>query len=221
MDARPAVELTNLYLTSDRGEPVFENLEFRLEEQRAALVVGPAGSGKSSLIDLLLGRRAPDSGSVELFGECIDSRRTRHLNKMRRKIGGVGGIFRLIPSLTVAQNIAFPMIIAGVRRRLRRERLRAVLAEFSLLKQADVYPDALTRVEDLLAQFARASAASQSLLVADEPLAGLDPKTHERVLDHLIKVTAAGRSMLILSSGMPEGQLPNADSYRIEAGRLQ
>jgi len=214
------VELSNVYLSSDRGEEVFSNLNFKLAVGQSAVITGAAGSGKSSFIELLVGRRATDSGSVEVFGECVNPRRKRQLNRMRRKIGGLGGLYGLIPSYTVAQNVAFPLVINGQRRKVQRERLMKVLAEFSLLKRSRVFPDSLTRVERTLVQFARATIASQPLLLVDEPLAGLDAATYERLQEHLVNISVSGRSMIMVTSDKPIKRLPNSDYYKIQGGAL-
>lgn len=221
MSEKAVVQLDNVYLTSDRGETIFRNLDFRLDSSQSAVVVGPAGSGKTCLIELLVGRRSADEGSVEVFGYNVRPRYRRRLCRIRRKIGGVGGIYSLVPSYTVAQNVAFPLVLNGERRRVRRERLMKTLAEFSLLKQAGEYPVDLTRVEYTMAQFARAAIANQPLLLVDEPLAGLDAKTYDRLFEYLLKVSASGRSMIIVTSDQPARELPNSKVYQISEGRLQ
>ncbi|MEW5995178.1 MAG: ATP-binding cassette domain-containing protein [Candidatus Zixiibacteriota bacterium] len=214
------VELSNVFLTSDRGEEVFEDLCFKLNTRRSAVITGPAGSGKTTLVELLIGRRWAQSGFVEVMGEVLKPGQSKAVRRVRRRIGGVGGIFGLMPSLTVAENIIFPLILSGERRKVRRERLLKVLGEFSLLKQGAEYPNSLTRVERTLVQFARASIAHQPLMVIDEPLAGLDRKTYQRILDYLVSASLAGRSMIILASDDLEEQLPNTDYYQIAGGKL-
>jgi len=125
-----------------------------------------------------------------------------------------------MPSLTVAENITFPLVLSGERRKVQRERLLKMLTEFSLLKQAGEYPRSLTRVENTLVQLARASVAHQPLILIDEPLAGLDRKTYQRIFEYLISVSLSGRSMIILSSDTLPQQLPNADYYQIVDGAL-
>jgi putative ABC transport system ATP-binding protein len=215
------IELSNVYLKSDRGADLFRDLNFKLESGRSAVIQGPPGSGKTSLIDLMLGRRFADKGAVELFGNLIRKRRARQTNRIRRKIGGVGGPFELMPSLSVAENIVFPLVLAGERKRIQRERLLKMLSEFSLLKQAGERPDKLTRVEKTLAQFARASIANQPLLIIDEPSAGLDSKTFARISEYLVNVSLSGRSMIILTSEALEEKLPNCSYHRIQAGAIK
>ena len=103
-DKRLVIELNNVFMRSDRGDQLFKDLNFQLEAGRTAVITGAAGSGKSSFIDLLIGERIPDEGSVMVAGEYL-KRRRRIIRKVRRKIGGVGGTFSLVPSFTVAENI--------------------------------------------------------------------------------------------------------------------
>jgi ABC-type multidrug transport system ATPase subunit len=220
MSSENIVEFNNVYMTSDRGEPIFADVGLTLAAGRSVVISGPAGSGKTTLVEMLLGLRFPDSGSVELFGQCLRPRKGRLLKRIRRRIGGVGGVYDLVPSLTVAENVMFPLVLAAERKKVRRERLMKVLSEFKLLKQASLYPRQLTRVEYTLAQFARASIANQPLLIIDEPSAGLDPATYERVFEYLVRVSVSGRSMIILTSHTEKSGLPQCDYWQIKDGRL-
>jgi len=214
------VEINNLFLKSDRGAQIFKNLNFKLSSGRSAVIQGPAGSGKSSLVELFIGLRRPESGSIELFGESIGRLGEMRINRFRRKIGGVGGLFELIPSYTVAENIAFPLILAGEQSKTRKELLLKMLTEFSLIKQAGTYPRRLTRVERTLVQFARASIANQPLIIIDEPAAGLDSSTAGRIHEFLVKQSFSGRSMIILTSEKTTAISPNSDYYQLKAGEL-
>jgi putative ABC transport system ATP-binding protein len=214
----PLVELENVSARTDRGEEIFGSLNFSLLPGRSAVIVGGAGTGKTTMVELLLGLHVPVGGTIKLFGESISKRSA--VRKVRRKIGGVGGPFSLISTLTVEENILMPLIISGERSSLQRERLSRLLAEFDLLKQAQQYPSSLTRVEYTLVQIARASIASQPLMLIDEPSAGLDHKTYLHVLEYLHKASLFGRSMLIMASDKPPLEIPNSSCYTIANGRL-
>jgi ABC-type ATPase involved in cell division len=216
----PLVELYNVTVKNDRGDVVFRELNFVLQHGRSVVIMGSAGSGKTILAEVLIGRRFADSGIVKLFGNEIKPGKKRLIRKLRRQIGGVGGLFGLAPTLTVAENICLPMVITGERKRIQQERLRKMLTEFSLLKQAALYPDRLTRVENSLVQFARAAVAGQDLIIVDEPSAGLDHKTFERVYEYLVRVSVSGSSMVILTSDEMSQKLPNTDYLEIAAGAL-
>ncbi len=215
------VEMGNIYLDSGKGEEIFRNLNFSLKSGRTAIITGGSGSGKTSFVELIVGRKFVKSGSVEVFGENIISGRKRIINKVRRLIGGVGGIFELIPSFTISQNIAFPVIVTAKSNKYRYERTLKMLTEFSLINRAGDYPSDLTRVQKALVQYARASVANQPLIIIDEPSAGLDHSTSERIFKYLQDVSMSGLSMIILCSEKISYELPNSDYYEIKNGTLE
>jgi ABC-type lipoprotein export system ATPase subunit len=217
----PVVELRNVSLRSDRGQILFRDLDFTLERGESAIIYGGSGSGKTLLAEMLLGLRFPEDGTVTVLGQEIRRRRKRRIRRVRGRIGGVGGPFELVPSLTVAENITLPMVIHAERKKIQRDRLLKMLSEFSLLKLAGKYPRHLTRVENTLVQFARAFAANQPLVIIDEPSAGLDPASYERVFEYLVKVCLSGRSLLMLVSQEPPGKLPNSRDWRLVNGVLE
>jgi ABC-type ATPase involved in cell division len=217
----PVIQLENVTLRTDRGDVLFRDFNFEVASGDSAVIRGGAGSGKTLLTELLIGLRKPERGVVRMFGMDLKKRRRRTLRLVRRRIGGVGGPFGLIPSLTVAENITLPLVIAAERKKVQRERLLRMLSEFSLLKLAGKYPNHLTRVENTLVQFARAAIANQSLIILDEPSAGLDPASYQRVFDFLIRQGLSGRSILILASQDPPGKIPNCREYRLGNGVLE
>lgn len=214
------VHLSDIQIRTKRGEELFSGLNFTLQAERSAVIIGGAGSGKTTITELLIGMQRPISGTIELFGEQFQQPSRRQIRRIRRKIGGVGGPFGLVPSLTVAENIQMPLIIAGERSEHQKERMLKLLGEFSLLNHAVQYPASLTRVEHMLVQIARASIAYQPLMIIDEPSAGLDSRTYARVFDHLIQASRSGRSLIILTSEKPPMEIPNCDHYTIEKGML-
>lgn len=221
MSGKQIINLDNVYLKSSRGNALFENLSFQLESGRTAIITGAAGSGKSLFAKLLIGTKFTESGSVTVFDKILRKNGQGDITRIRKKIGGVGGMFTLIPHFTVAENILFPLILAGERKSVRKDKLFKILSEFSLLKQAGEYPHTLTRVEQTLVQFARGSIADQPLLLVDEPAAGLDKSTYQRIFDFLIKASLSGRSLIILSSDRPECNIPESVFYRLEGGVLK
>ena len=220
MSDKTVIELSNVYLKTDRGNDLFMDLNFSLKSGESAIIYGAAGSGKSVLVELLIGKRFADSGSVEVFGNIVKKRKKRIIRSIRKKVGGVGGIFSLVPTFTVAENITYPLILAGESKKVIKDRLMKMLTEFSLLKQASEYPDKLTRVEKMLVQFARANVAHQPLIIIDEPLAGLDHKTYDRIYEYMGKLALSGLSLLIVSSLELKSDLPNTRSFQLVNGVL-
>lgn len=220
LERRTLLELRQVYLRSDRGETVFGDLNFRLDSGQSTIIVGPAGSGKSMFADLLLGYRFPLRGVIELFGETTQPGKNRVWKRVRRKIGGVGGRFALVPTLTIEENIALPLIIAGDRSMPVHARVSRCLTEYGITKLARQYPDSLARVENTLVQLARASVANQPLILIDEPAAGLDVRTYELVCDHLIRLSVSGRALLLLVSELPPREIVGSQVYHLRDGAL-
>lgn len=221
MSDKTVVELQNVDLSYRRSGEILRNLGLSVDAGGTAVISGGPGSGKSSIAELLVGLKFPRSGSVEVFGEQLRPGRRRALDRVRRKVGGVGGIFGLMPSYTVAENITYPLVVNGASKRFCKERLFKMLTEFSLLKKAGDYPHTLTRVEMTLVQLARASVAEQPLLLIDEPMAGLDQTTARRVFEYLYKASVSGRTMILLVSDRPSEALPNSTYYELKGGTLQ
>ncbi len=217
----PVVELTDIQVKQDRGGYLYRGLKLTIESGRSAVIIGPSGSGKSWLVDMLIGLRRPDQGQIAVLGRSLVPLKRRVVREIRRQIGGVGGPFGLVPSLSVAENITLPLILNAERIEVQQERLFRMLSEFSLLKLANKYPQHLTRVETTLVQFARAAVADQPLIIIDEPAAGLDQDSYKRVFEFLIKMALTGSSMLILASQPPPAELPNSHTYHLNNGALE
>ncbi|MEW5795820.1 MAG: ATP-binding cassette domain-containing protein [Candidatus Zixiibacteriota bacterium] len=217
----PVVELTNIHQRVERGGFLFRGLNLKLESGCSAVIAGASGSGKTTLVEMMLGLRTPEQGQVLMFGQSLFPLRRRIVRQVRRQIGGVGGPFGLVPTLTVAENITLPLVLNGEHKRAQQERLFRMLSEFSLLKLAAKYPRHLTRVETMLVQFARAAIADQPLILVDEPSAGLDSTSYQRVIESLVKVALSGSSMLILASQPPPGEIPHSRTYFLRNGVLE
>jgi putative ABC transport system ATP-binding protein len=217
----PVVQLTDIHVKQDRGGYLYRGLKLTIESGRSAVIIGPSGSGKSWLVEMLLGLRKPDQGQLSVLGQSLVPLKRRIVREVRRQIGGVGGPFGLVPSLSVAENITLPLVLNGERKEVQQERLFRMLSEFSLLKLANKHPQHLTRVETSLVQFARAAVADQPLIIIDEPSAGLDQPSFQRVTEFLVKVALSGSSMLILASQPPPGEMPNSHTYYLRNGVLE
>ncbi len=215
------VELVDISMANPAGVRLFEQLNFSLKPGQAAVLVGSTGDGKTSLVRLLIGNIKPDSGTVLVFGEKINRIRERRINRIRRQIGGVGGIFRPISYQTVFENMSHPLILNGVKSGLRKKKIRMVLDQFYLAGRIWSRASQLSQGEKILLMLARAVVANQPLLLIDEPLAGLSPEMFERVSAGLVKLSLAGHSMIILTSGTTVPKLPNAEEYSLKSGRLQ
>ena len=215
------VELVDITLTGNSGETVFDGLNFGLLSGQSALIVGPTGSGKTSLAEIMVGARRVDAGTVLVFDTMLNPNRVTALAEIRRRIGGVGGIFDLISYQTVSENLTHPLVIRGGRAAARRATVEKIMGDYGISSHRREMAYNLPRGERVLVMLARAVIANQPLVILDEPLAGLDAERAGQVHDRLQRLALAGHSLVILTSGGYEFDLPETNTYHIVNGRLE
>lgn len=153
-------------------------------------IAGPSGSGKSTLLHLLAGLDTPTAGTITIRGTDIASLGGREQTRFRRdNIGMVFQRFHLLPALTARENVALPLVQAGIKRRKRRKRANELLAAVGLADRESHRPGALSGGEQQRVAIARALAADPAVVIADEPTGELDRDTGEQVLDLLTDIS--------------------------------
>lgn len=163
-------------------------------------VVGPSGSGKSTLLNLLAGFDTPTGGRV-LAGET-DLGRLTEAQRADFRLAHYGFVFQnhnLVTMLTAQENVEFPLSLAGVPPRERRERARALLAQVGLERRAAHLPHQLSGGEAQRVALARALVHEPAVLLADEPTGNLDSASGERVLELLLGPARAGRTVVLIT----------------------
>ena len=181
------VEMHNVHKTYHLGQHVVHALQgVDLTVQRGELLAltGPSGSGKSTILNLCGLIDTPDSGEIVLDGRSVTGQDENQRTLMRRDaMGFVFQSFNLVPVMTVAENVDYPLFIAGVPAAERRERVAAQLAAVGLQDHAQHRPDALSGGQRQRVAIARALVKRPRLVIADEPTASLDSHTADQVLD--------------------------------------
>jgi putative ABC transport system ATP-binding protein len=166
-------------------------------------ITGESGVGKSTLLNLIAGLEVPDTGTVELDGAGVTALDDTERTLLRRdRIGFVFQAFHLLPHLTVAQNVALPLSLAGTGRQQAAARVGDLLAAVGLADAAGSYPRELSGGEMQRAAIARALVHRPQLLLADEPTGNLDPETARSILALLREQVknAAGAGILVTHS---------------------
>lgn len=178
-----AVALKDVSLNIDRGEFVF--------------VVGSSGSGKSTFIKMLLKEVDPTSGTLIIDDMDITSLKRKEVPYLRRKVGVVFQDFRLLPSKTVYENVAFAMQIVEAPQKLIRRTVPQVLALVGLAKKARAYPSQLSGGEQQRVALARAIINKPPILLADEPTGNLDPETAWEIMELLQDINSRGTTVVM------------------------
>ncbi len=183
----PVVELRGVHKTYRLGEHVIRALQgVDLSVQRGELLAltGPSGSGKSTILNLAGLIDTPDSGDIVLNGQTVNALNEEARTLLRRdSLGFVFQSFNLVPVMTVAENVDYPLFIAGVAPAERKERVAAQLAAVGLQEHGHHRPDALSGGQRQRVAIARALVKRPRLVIADEPTASLDSHTADQVLD--------------------------------------
>lgn len=168
------------------AQTVLSDISFSMESGERVALMGPSGSGKSTLLNCLSGIDRPDQGEILLENQSLVSMTENQLCQVRReRISTIFQFFHLLPTLSVRENIAFPMQLLGIAENERHERMEQLVGEVQLHHRADAFPDELSGGECQRVAIARALSTRPALILADEPTGNLDSKTGDTILELL------------------------------------
>lgn len=176
------------YTSRNNKVRAVDNVDLEIEQGEIFGVVGYSGAGKSTLIRMFNGLELPTEGSVEVDNLLISQIRGGKLRKARQQIGMIFQHFNLLWSRTVAENIAFPLEIAGVRGEKRRFRVNELIRLVGLEGKENAYPAELSGGQKQRVGIARALANNPKVLLCDEATSALDPQTTDEVLELLLDI---------------------------------
>ncbi|MEH0423411.1 ABC transporter ATP-binding protein [Streptomyces sp. B21-083] len=181
--------------------PALRGASVALRAGEILAVTGPSGSGKSTLLHCLAGIVRPDTGTVEYAGERLDTLPERRLSELRRTEFGVVFQFgQLIPELTVIDNVALPLLLAGTTRAAAHERAGEWLERFGVLGQRLLRPGELSGGQAQRASLARALVTGPKVVFADEPTGALDSLAGEQVMAALTHTAReSGTAVLLIT----------------------
>ena len=177
--------------------PALDQVSLEIEKGDFVFLVGASGSGKSSLMRLMLREDIPNSGSVHVLGENLVGLPARRVPFFRRKLGVVFQDFRLLPNKTVAQNVAFSLEVIGKSQGFIQEAVPDVLGLVGLAEKADRLPSELSGGEQQRVALARAIVNKPAILLADEPTGNLDPTTSEGIMALIHSINLAGTTVVM------------------------
>ena len=204
-----------------RERMVLDHLDLTVGGGEYVAIVGESGSGKSTLLNLIAGLDRPDAGSVVIDGVDIaalgDTARTL---TRRSKLGFVFQAFHILPHLTVAQNVALPLVLLGVAPEPRERRAADLLAEVGLAGREASMPRELSGGELQRVAVARSLVHQPALVLADEPTGNLDPDTASVVLQLLAREIRSRHAAGVLVTHSEVAAATADRTYRLDHGRL-
>ena len=192
--------VSKIYRVGEVDVSALKAVDLKVARGEFTAIAGPSGSGKSTLLNILSGLDTPSAGRVSLAGTPISEMGGRALSDFRRDhIGFIFQAYNLIPVLTVLENIEYVMLLQGVSRRVRRERVQEMLSTVGLEGMEDRRPPQLSGGQQQRVAVARAMVSGPDLILADEPTANLDSETGAALLD-LMRELNECRGMTFLFS---------------------
>ena len=177
--------------------PALDQVSLEIDKGEFVFLVGSSGSGKSSLMRLMLREDVPNSGSVHVLGENLVGLPARRVPFFRRKLGVVFQDFRLLPNKTVSENVAFSLQVIGKSEGFIQQAVPDVLGMVGLAEKADLLPNELSGGEQQRVALARAIVNKPAILLADEPTGNLDPTTSEGIMSLLNSINLAGTTVVM------------------------
>jgi putative ABC transport system ATP-binding protein len=189
----------NYYLGKQVIE-VLKGISFDILKNEYVALMGPSGSGKSTLMNILGCLDTPTNGTYILNGHDVSSMADNDLADVRNKeIGFVFQQFNLLPRLTAAENVALPLVYAGVPRKQRMEKALEVLSRVNLADRSHHKPNEMSGGQNQRVAIARALVNDPSIILADEPTGNLDSKTSHEIMEIFSKIHAGGNTVILVT----------------------
>ncbi len=192
------IELTHASKQYKNGVNALNDISLKIDQGEFVYIIGPTGSGKSTLIKLLDGEEVPSSGTVNVVGINIGKLRHSKVPLYRRNIGVVFQDFRLLPSKTVFENISYALEVISMKKAVIRHRVRQVMNLVGLDDKGSSFPKELSGGQQQRVAIARAIANKPKVLIADEPTGNLDPAMSDEIMALLEKINREEHTTILM-----------------------
>ena len=194
---RVTVALLDVGKTYPNGRQALIDVDLVIPDGDFVFLVGPSGAGKSTLTKLLIRDELPTTGTVFVAGKDVTRLKRRDVPRLRRQIGTVFQDFKLLPTKTVRENVAFALEVTGTPGPQIRPAVSRVLELVGLTAQADQLPAQLSGGEQQRTAIARALVHDPRIIIADEPTGNLDPLISWEIIQLLLRINELGTTVLM------------------------
>jgi putative ABC transport system ATP-binding protein len=193
-------DIRKTYYMGAQSLEVLKGINLDIYKNEYVALMGPSGSGKSTLMNILGCLDSPTSGRYVLNGSDVSQMEDTDLAQIRNKeIGFVFQQFNLLPRLTAAENVALPLVYAGLPKKIRHQMALEVLASVGLAERSHHKPNEMSGGQIQRVAVARALINKPSIILADEPTGNLDSKTSKEIMDLFDKIQEAGNTVVLVT----------------------
>ncbi|MEG2720831.1 MAG: cell division ATP-binding protein FtsE [Oscillospiraceae bacterium] len=193
------IEFKNVSKTYDNGTQALKNVNIKINDGEFVFIVGSSGAGKSTFLKIIMREQVPNSGSVSINGFNLNEIKKKDIPKFRRTMGIVFQDFRLIPTMSVFDNVAFAMRVIGTKEKEIRKRVPYILSLVGLTSKARHLPTQLSGGEQQRVALARALVNNAGIIIADEPTGNIDPEMSYEIVDLLNHINANGTTVVMVT----------------------
>lgn len=191
------IEMHDVWKTYADGTIAVRGINLKIDPTEFVYVVGPSGAGKSTFMKMIYREERPTKGTIFVNGFNLGKLKARKIPYVRRNIGVIFQDFRLLPKLTVAENIAFALEVIEAPKKLIRRRTQEVLELVRLSDKGASYPNQLSGGEQQRVSIARAIVNNPAVIIADEPTGNLDPDTSWGIMKLLDEINYRGSTIIM------------------------
>ncbi|MFE5324088.1 cell division ATP-binding protein FtsE [Paenibacillus sp. NPDC056579] len=191
------IEMHDVWKTYPDGSPALKGINVKVDRNEFLYVVGPSGAGKSTFMKLIYREERPTKGSIFVNGFNLEKLKQRKIPYVRRNIGVIFQDFRLLPKLTVYENVAFAMEAIEAPKKLIRKRVQEVLELVHLKEKIGSLPTQLSGGEQQRVAIARAIVNNPAVIIADEPTGNLDPETSWDIMKLMEEINFRGTTIIM------------------------
>ena len=219
-DTRPVITFQHVFKTYPTGTEALRDINLEVPEGDFLFLVGPSGAGKSTMVRLLIREEKPSKGKIFVDGIELGRMKRRRLPYYRRKVGLVFQDFKLLPNLTVYENVAFALRVLGEPDHRVQTRVADALDTVSLSDKEHTYPANLSGGEQQRVAIARALVHAPRFIIADEPTGNLDPATAWEIMQLFLRINARGATVVMATHNREIVDLLRRRVVAIDAGQI-
>jgi cell division transport system ATP-binding protein len=214
------IRFSNVTKAYSKDTVALERLNLEIDQGEFVFLVGASGSGKSTMVRLMLKEMEPSAGAIFVNGTKLSSVPRRRIPQLRRGIGCVFQDFKLLPNKTAAENVAYAMEVTGQRRRVIKTKVPQIMDLVGLSGKMDRFPEMLSGGEQQRVSIARAFVSQPPILVADEPTGNLDPNTSVGIMQLLHRINRTGTTVVVATHDREMVDVMRKRVVALDEGRI-